>query len=137
MRMRGKLTWHGDEVKRAARRGSVDGLRDLAQSVFDASQELVPVAPADSRGSGYLKESGTVELDEVKLRAVISYSSPPRRKDGRSAGGAGLAIWVHENLTTQHAEGKSAKYLEAPLNEAKASGAVTRIAGRALRRELK
>jgi hypothetical protein len=105
------MIWRGDEAKEAIRRGAARGLRQWAEEdIFEPSQELVPVAPV---GGGFLKDTGKVDVDEENLRAAVSYHTPP---------GEHLAIWVHENLTAQHQTGKTAKFLENPLNASRVSG---------------
>jgi len=102
-----KVKWYGREAKEAARRGSIDGLRQAAEKGLEASQRLVPVSPY-ARG-GYLKSTGKISVDESVPVAAISYDSPP---------GKHIAIWVHERLDVRHTSG-SAKFLERPLNEMK------------------
>jgi hypothetical protein len=117
--MSGVVRWYGEKVKAAAKRGAVRGLESWSGEVLEGSQRRVPVAPI--RG-GFLHDSAKAQVDEGALRAAVSYASPPARVDGRATGSGNLAVWVHENMRARHAAGKSAKYLEIPLNESRKTG---------------
>lgn len=113
------MTWRGPQAKLAMRQAAAEGLRAWIEPVFDETQRLVPVDESDPRG-GALKESGKVEIDESKLRAAISYSGEHRKADGTSSGPT--AIFVHEDMDSQHPGGRQAKYVEQPLMESRATG---------------
>lgn len=113
------MSWRGEQAKAVMRSAAAEGLKAWVQDAFDESQRLVPVDDDDPRG-GTLKESGAVEVDESKLRAVISYSGEHRKADGKSSGPT--AIFVHEDMTVQHSGGRQAKYLEQPLMDSRTTG---------------
>ena len=109
-------------AKAAARRGGLRGLKQWGKDVLAESDKLVPVAPVKG---GFLRDSGAVDVDEARMRAVVSYSSPPKRADGRAPGSVPVAVFVHEDMTAHHAAGKSAKYLEIPANASRKTGPET------------
>lgn len=85
-------------------KGAQKGLRDTAEDILGESQKLVPV------DTGTLQKSGTVQYNEDKTIATISYSTP-------------YALKQHEDLSLKHNTSKNenaqAKYLERPFNEKK------------------
>lgn len=113
------MKWRGEQATAALRRGALRGLKAWADDVFKESQRLVPVDTKDPRG-GRLKESGKVEVDAGKLKAVISYKGEHRKADGKSSGPT--AIFVHEIMTVKHDGIQQAKYLEQPLMASRRSG---------------
>lgn len=128
------MIWRGQQAKAAMRRGAARGLKAMADDVYERSQSLIPEAPGDVRGSGYMKKTGRVEVDERELRAMVSYDSPPRRADGRSQSRS-VIVFIHEDMNAKHAEGKQAKFLEVPLSEATRLGG--EVIARSVRRELR
>jgi hypothetical protein len=117
------VKWRGEQAKAVVRHAALEGLKDWSDDVLARSHRVVPEAPSDAPGAGQLKESGRVDIDPAKLRAVVSYDSPKDgRDDGRRQPSVGLAVLVHENMRARHAPGKQAKYLEQPLNETRRSG---------------
>lgn len=81
------------ELRAAAARGLYLG----AEHVLGESQEVVPLDEAA------LSRSGTASVDEGTLTAMVSYDTP-------------YARYQHERLDLRHAPGRTAKYLERPLN---------------------
>jgi hypothetical protein len=73
-----------------------------AQAIFRKSQRLVPV------DKGFLKGSGVVE-GPTNNEVLIGYGGPA----------APYALYVHEDPDAQHAKGKTYKFLEIPLMEAR------------------
>lgn len=116
-----KVKWYDDLVTAAVRRGAVRGLKAWAEDVLDESQELVPVAPDDVRGAGYIKETGRIDVDAPNLEAAVSYDSPPERSDGRRSTGS-VVVVLHEDLDARHSGGRQAKFLEKPALGSKQSG---------------
>jgi len=92
-----RLRWHGDAVARQMRDGAARGLLLAAEHVLQQSQELVPLDESP------LMQSGTASVDPPSLTAVVSYDTP-------------YAVRQHEELSYRHAPGRTAKYLERPLN---------------------
>ncbi|WP_086765337.1 minor capsid protein [Streptomyces bobili] len=83
------------------RRGAARGLLLAAEHVLQQAQEVVPL------DEGPLQNSGTVSVDGSTLTAVVSYDTP-------------YAVRQHEELDYRHAPGRTAKYLENPLNASRA-----------------
>jgi hypothetical protein len=95
-------------VKKNAREGAIDGLKEASDHLLALSQTLVPVSPW-SQG-GFLKETGKAEVDEAELQAAVSYSGSTELPS--------LPVWVHERMGLQHETGQS-KFLETPMNASK------------------
>lgn len=85
-------------------KGAQKGLKTTSESILGESQKLVPV------DTGTLQKSGTVQYNEDKTIATISYNTP-------------YALKQHEDNTLNHDKSKNpdaqAKYLERPFNEKK------------------
>lgn len=81
------------ELRRAAARGLFLG----AEHVLGESSDIVPLDEAA------LQRSGMASVDESSLTAMVSYDTP-------------YAVVQHERLDYRHAPGRTAKYLERPLN---------------------
>ena len=109
--------WHGDKAKAAARKGAARGLMRGAEHVLQQANLIVPIE------EGTLLRSGAASSDEGELRAAVSYDTP-------------YAVRQHEELTYRHDPGRQAKYLETPLNVAKADGTVNRLIAEEIKREL-
>lgn len=73
-----------------------------AHAIFRKSQRLVPV------DNGYLKGSGVVE-GPTNHEVLIGYGGPA----------APYALYVHEDPEAKHKKGKTHKFLEKPLMEAR------------------
>lgn len=96
-----RLRFNGDRAARQMREGAARGLLLAAEHVLQQSQELVPLDESP------LMQSGTASVDEPSLTAVVSYDTP-------------YAVRQHEELSYRHAPGRTAKYLERPLNASRA-----------------
>ncbi|MFF4177652.1 MULTISPECIES: minor capsid protein [unclassified Streptomyces] len=116
MTQRARLTWNGAAVAAAARAGAVQGLHLSSEHVLQASRARVPIE------EGTLERSGTATVDEQQLTAAVAYDTP-------------YAVRQHEEMDYQHDAGRTAKYLERPMNEEAA--AVARIVAAQLRRALR
>ncbi|MBK3563226.1 MULTISPECIES: hypothetical protein [unclassified Streptomyces] len=92
-----RLRFNGAPAARAMREGAARGLLLAAEHVLQQSQELVPLDESP------LLQSGTASVDAPSLTAAVSYDTP-------------YAVKQHENLAYRHAPGRTAKYLERPLN---------------------
>lgn len=97
MTMRFDLDWHGERVSLAADEAAARGLKKAAEHILQASRAVVPLE------EGTLERSGVASVDESSLTAAVSYDTV-------------YAARQHEELTWKHAEGRTAKYLEGPLN---------------------
>jgi hypothetical protein len=95
------LTWNGPAVERELKRAAARGVFLAAEHVLGESQALVPLDESP------LMQSGTASVDEPSLTGMVSYDTP-------------YAVRQHENLTYRHAPGRTAKYLERPLNASRA-----------------
>lgn len=94
------IEFHGDlianlrnavgEIAKAAE----DAVSTGAETVLDASDDMVPVDTGDLRGSRNVQGSG--------LRRQFGYNDP-------------ISVIVHEDMTAQHQRGQ-AKYLETAMN---------------------
>lgn len=109
-----KLT--GDYTQQEVEAAMPQVLSEEAQIIFRNSQRLVPVK------TGVLRASGQI--------------IPPRKKGdkwevviGYGGAASSYALEQHENLRYRHKEGKSAKYLEIPVQE-RASNMEDKIARR-------
>lgn len=115
MTMSAKVTWHGRAATAAERRGAARGLHKAVEHVLQQANTLVPI---DQKG---LIDSGNTDVDENELRGSIYYDTL-------------YAARQHEELTWQHEEGKTAKYLETPLNREKST--TDRLIANEIKREL-
>ncbi len=102
MAQRATVHWNGEEIKKAVRAAAIRGITLAAEHLLGESRQLVPLE------EGTLERSGTVVVDEQKLRATVVYDTP-------------YAVRQHEELDYQHAPGRQAKYLEQPMNTEKAT----------------
>ncbi|MFH8530460.1 hypothetical protein ACH4GE_18820 [Streptomyces tendae] len=95
---RARVRWNGQAVTRAARAGELRGLRIGAEHLLQVSRDRVPIEEAT------LERSGVAVVDEADVSAVVAFDTP-------------YAIRQHEELDYQHDAGRTAKYLEGPLDE--------------------
>ncbi|WP_129307997.1 hypothetical protein [Streptomyces sp. L2] len=110
------LRFNAGPVRRELRTGAVRGLQLGAEHVLTKSQEVVPL------DEGPLQNSGTTSVDASSLTAAIAYDTP-------------YAVRQHENLEYRHAPGRTAKYLETPLNASRAE--VLALVAAQMRRSLR
>lgn len=102
------LTRRFQQMPAKVQQQATEAVNSTLQTVFEESQQQVPVASQDDREPpGTLKASGHITPAEVSGDAVT----------GSIAYDAEYALIVHENLEAVHAVGK-AKYLEDPANQA-------------------
>lgn len=92
------LDWHGERVQLRADEAAAAGLKKAAEHVLQVSRTRVPLE------EGTLERSGVASVDEGALTAAVSYDTV-------------YAKYQHERLDLRHAQGRTAKYLEGPLNE--------------------
>lgn len=92
------LTWNGDEILAELRGAQVRGLTLAAEHLLQVSRSVVPIE------EGTLERSGTATVDPAERTAAVAYDTP-------------YAARVHEDMNARHDEGRTAKYLENPMNE--------------------
>lgn len=90
-----KSSWHGDAAKRAYERGAMTGLEVAADLVLSRSKAVVPWEESTLMRSG-----GT---DRDRLKATVYFDTE-------------YAVIQHEEVSYRHKPGRTAKYLENPLN---------------------
>lgn len=91
-----RVRWQGHRLWTSrGRRKAEEGLRRALEHTLGESKKLVPL------DEGTLERSGTVNVNG--LEGVISYDTV-------------YAVRQHEETTWRHAPGRSAKYLEIPMN---------------------
>jgi hypothetical protein len=95
MSIRVALDWNGEHIDNRVSGAAVHGLFVGAEHVLQASRAVVPLE------EGTLERSGTASVSGYT--AAVSYDTP-------------YAVIQHERLDFRHAEGRTAKYLEIPLN---------------------
>jgi hypothetical protein len=93
--IRAQVNWNGERLDADATAAAEHGLALGAEHVLQASRAVVPLE------EGTLERSGVASQDG--LTAAVSYDTV-------------YAARQHEELTWRHAEGRTAKYLETPLN---------------------
>lgn len=113
---RARLRWNGDAATTAIREAAARGLLLGAEHVLAASRQRVPIA------EGTLERSGATSVDEQQMTAAVSYDTPYARR-------------VHEDMTSRHAPGRTAKFLEGVLPEA--AGDVQALIATQVRRVLR
>jgi hypothetical protein len=86
------------------------------EHVLQVARRRVPIE------EGTLERSGTASVDENSLTAGVSFDTP-------------YAVRQHEDMTLRHDAGRSAKYLEGPVQEEAAT--VVRIVAAQVRRSLR
>ncbi|MFF4369628.1 minor capsid protein [Streptomyces sp. NPDC001594] len=92
-----ELRWEGSRLGASARgrRGAEEGLQRALEHLLAESRKLVPLR------EGTLERSGRVVRDG--LDGAVTYDTVYAKRQ-------------HEELTWKHLPGRSAKYLEIPLN---------------------
>lgn len=93
-----RMDWNGQKVTAQMEAGAVRGLHKATEHLLGASRAVVPIEEAT------LERSGVASVDPVQLTGAVSYDTP-------------YAARQHEELTWRHAEGRTAKYLERPMEE--------------------
>lgn len=91
-----RSTWEGRRLwTERGRQQASDGLRLALEFVLAESQKVVPLE------EGTLQRSGKVDVEG--LNGSVSYDTV-------------YAVRQHEELTWRHLPGRTAKYLEGPMN---------------------
>jgi hypothetical protein len=96
------------------RKAAARGVAIAGEHVLGEAMKLVPIE------EHILEESGTVTTDPANLKAAVIFDTP-------------YAVPVHERMDLKHDEGRSAKYLEIPMNAE--AGAVQKIIAMTIRGE--
>jgi hypothetical protein len=102
------VTWHGALIKEAFTEHAEDGVDDATEMLLAAARVVVPFDEGPLSASGKASREG--------LTGLVSFNKP-------------YAVIQHERLDFRHAPGRTAKYLENPLN-ALGDQMVTKIADR-------
>lgn len=97
-----RLEWNGPQVEAHLHDAAADGINDALEHLLAASRARVPIEETT------LERSGATDIDRAALRGVVSYDTP-------------YAARQHEELTWQHDAGRTAKYLEGPAHEERAT----------------
>lgn len=99
-----KIKWEGPAITAKTRAAATRGLAQAAEFVLGESRKVVPIE------EGTLERSGRVTMltENGEPVAAISYSTPYARRQ-------------HEELTWRHDPGRTAKYLERPMLEQRAT----------------
>jgi hypothetical protein len=92
------LDWNGDIIDARRKEGAIKGLKLAAEHVLQVSRTRVPLE------EGTLERSGVASVDSSEMKAAVSYDTV-------------YAVYQHERLDLKHAPGRTAKYLEDPINE--------------------
>lgn len=92
------------ELQPAARAGLYLG----AEHVLGVSNDKVPHEEGD------FERGGKASVSDSELVAAVSYRDTGF--SGRKSGFSGQAEWLHEDLTVQHDDGRTAKFLENAIN---------------------
>lgn len=92
-----RLRFDGAPAARQMRQGAARGLLLAAEHVLGECNNVVPL------DEDPLMQSGTASVDEASLTGMVSYDTP-------------YAVVQHERLDFRHAPGRTAKYVEGPLN---------------------
>lgn len=91
------VDWNGPQIEVLLEGASVQGLTLASEYLLQVSRGLVPLDEA------ILELSGVASVDPDNLIAAVSYDTV-------------YAVRQHEELEWQHAPGRTAKYLEGPMN---------------------
>jgi hypothetical protein len=83
------------QIERAGRAGAGRGLFLAGEHLLGEARDLAPHEEGDLARSGETSQSG--------LRVAVSFDTP-------------YAVVQHEDMTLRHDEGRTAKYLEKPMN---------------------
>lgn len=94
--IRTELKWEGDKVLAREEAAAVRGVHNAAEHLLGVSQQRVPLEVGTLQSTGRVMGGG--------LRQGVSYGTVYARRQ-------------HEELTWRHRPGRTAKYLEGPLNE--------------------
>jgi len=119
-----KVIWHGAKVKDAERRGTGRGLYLGAEHVLEEANRIVPFEDGDLERSGHAWPPEQVGLVGGEgMQTAVTYDTP-------------YAVDQHEELDYQHDEGRQAKYLETPINDAGVRSKVEELIAREIKAAL-
>lgn len=110
------LRFNGPQITEAVKGAAAAGLLEAAEYVLGESRQVVPIDEAA------LQRSGNASVDEGRLIAAVAYDTP-------------YAVRQHEDMMYRHAPGRTAKFLETPLNASRAQ--VSALVAARVRRALR
>ena len=113
--MTAQIRWFGAAAKQARKAGTARGLLLAAEHVLGESRKVVPIEEAT------LERSGASTVDAASETAAVSYDTP-------------YAVIQHERLDFRHDRGRTAKYLERPVQATRSTQA--QLIARAIEQEL-
>lgn len=99
--MSARIEWHGDDIAAAIGKASHTGNKLAAEHLLQVSSSRAPHEEGD------LERSGEVTEDPGARSVAVSFDRP-------------YAVVQHEDLTLRHDSGRTAKYLEGPMNSERA-----------------
>jgi hypothetical protein len=91
-----RMEWNGPQVEAIEEAAAELGVELAAEHLLGVSRQRVPIEETTLERSGVATQDG--------LRAAVSYDTV-------------YAVRQHEELTWRHDPGRTAKYLEGPLDE--------------------
>ncbi|MGW4602740.1 hypothetical protein ACWENS_05620 [Streptomyces sp. NPDC004532] len=97
-----RFEWNGRAVLARTQRSAKSGLEKGLEHVLGIANRRVPL------DEGTLERSGRVVMDTAGINGAITYDTV-------------YAVRQHEELTWKHLPGRTAKYLENPMNEERAA----------------
>lgn len=95
-----RVEWNGDQVRAAIEEGAFEGLQLAGQHLLQVSSALVPHEEGD------LERSGDTDEDRGEGAVSVFYDRP-------------YAVIQHEELSYNHDDGRTSKYLETPMHTEK------------------
>lgn len=98
-----EIRWNAAVAMARMDAGAARGVARWGEHVLQQSRAIVPIDEA------VLEHSGQVSTDLARAIAHVSYDTP-------------YAVRQHEEMNYRHAPGRSAKYLERPLNASHQAG---------------
>lgn len=93
------LDWNGEEVLRLIGEATIEGLHEAGEHLLALAKAVVPLEEGTLERSG--QSTPLADIDSDSPTVVVSFDTV-------------YAARQHEELTWQHAEGRTAKYLEGP-----------------------
>lgn len=93
-----KFEWNGPQVEQALQAGAARGIGVALEHLKGESLKVVPLQ------DGILANTAATDVDPATLSGAVSYDTP-------------YAVRQHEELDWRHDSGRTAKYLERPLQE--------------------
>ncbi len=95
-----KMRWYGGRVSAEVHAAAINALHDGAEFILEESNRTVP------HDEGTLQRSGDTDVDEVAMKALVSYDMP-------------YTVRLHEHPEYRFQGGRRGKWLELTLKEQK------------------